>query len=272
MLYINRSKECSPSGEGVKLDSHFGYETRVPASGTRTISQEVSGGMVQWREDGCHGSPIWAKSEPIHFHKDNKLVSKFTQEEDRATSCGIPGRLYGWSQDEEGIGGWARANKELGVVLSEEKGSGVTQRAEYLGFVWDASTKTIGVSKERRKQYGREVKNLLRHAQTRKVWRKLIGRLLFLRQAVGPTLRHIRSLLHAVNSNKGQKLVEAVGEARVDLLWWEERLRGTLELPVLKEAATDAGDVAGRCTGITIYIEMSTSLQDKWNCGVSSWE
>ena len=125
--------------------------------------------------------------------------------------------------------------RELGVVLAEEKGSGVTQRAEYLGFVWDTAAKTIGVSKERMKQCRREVNNLLRHGQTRKVWRKLIGRLLFLRQAVGPTLRHIRSLLHALNANKRQKLVEAVGEARTDLLWWKEQLSGTLELSVLKE-------------------------------------
>lgn len=139
--------------------------------------------------------------------------------------------------------------EELGVVLSEEKGSGVTQRAEYLGFIWDAAAKTIGVSKERRKQYRREVNNLLRHGQTRKVWRKLIGRLLFLRQAVGPTLRHIRSLLHAVNASKGQKLVEGVGEAKMDLLWWKEQLEGTLELSISKEPATavlttDASDVA----------------------------
>ena len=63
------------------------------------------------------------------------------------------------------------------------------QEVEFMGFAWN---------RERRLEYRRAVKNLLRHGQTRATWRRVVGKLAFLREAVGPTMGHVRSLLHVV--------------------------------------------------------------------------
>lgn len=149
---------------------------------------------------------------------------------------------------ESGIGKVKQFFSELGVVISTKKEVQTTNKVEFIGFTWDAHNKTVGVPKERRREYRRAVKNLLRHPQSRTTWRRVIGKLGFLREAVGPTMRHIRSLLHAAASrnNKGG-LIEATGEARQDLEWWIETLRGKSELsllvaPVTASIATDASD------------------------------
>ena len=85
--------------------------------------------------------------------------------------------------------------KKLGVVLSSKKPIEIQQRVEFLGFEWAADKKTVGVTEEKRKKYRRAVKNLLRSPQTAARWKTVIGRLLFLREAIGPTLRHISSIL-----------------------------------------------------------------------------
>lgn len=138
--------------------------------------------------------------------------------------------------------------KQLGVVLSDKTSRVPTRRVEFLGFLWDATTKEISVTADRRKEYRREVRNLLRHPQSPAVWRKVIGKLLFLKEAVGTTLRHSRSLLKALNGCKHGNLVEATGEARQDLLWWEEKLRGIPHLslstkPISAVITTDASNV-----------------------------
>lgn len=121
---------------------------------------------------------------------------------------------------EEGIRGVKRLFEELGVVVSEKKEVEPARKVEYIGFTWDAERKTIGVAPERRREYLRGVKNLMRHPQSRSTWRRAIGKLGFLREAVGPTMRHVGSLLHVVASRRnGGKLIEAQGEALEDLKW-----------------------------------------------------
>lgn len=138
---------------------------------------------------------------------------------------------------------------ELGVVISEKKEIKPAQEVEFIGFVWNSARKTVGVTKEKRKEYRRAVKNLLRHAQSRSTWKRIIGKLGFLREAVGPTMRHVRSLLHTVAMRKDrEKLIEAQGEAREDLEWWCEKLGKNIELslettPVTGSIVTDASDV-----------------------------
>lgn len=112
-FYINRGKKCSSSGESLKLDSNFGYETWISAGCTRTSGQKIPWSMVQGGDRWSNSSAFWVKFEPLYFYKDNRLVSRFTQKKDRATGSCIPGRLHDWGEYEEAIGSWARANSEL---------------------------------------------------------------------------------------------------------------------------------------------------------------
>ena len=135
----------------------------------------------------------------------------------------------------------------LGVVISSKKEVLPAHEVEFIGFRWNALTKRVGVPRERRAEYRRAIKNHLRHPQTRDTWRRVIGKLGFLRGAVGPAMRHVRSLLHAVATRKGGRLIAAEGEARQDLLWWLETLGRDTELsldiiPVTASLATDASD------------------------------
>lgn len=149
---------------------------------------------------------------------------------------------------ERGIGEVKGFFAELGVQVSEKKEIKPAQEVDFIGFRWNSARKTISVPRERRKEYRKAVKNLLRHGQTRETWRRVVGKLGFLREAVGPTMRHVRSLLHAVARRKGRgKLLEAQGEAREDLEWWLEKLNGEVELaldtiPVTGSIASDASD------------------------------
>lgn len=148
---------------------------------------------------------------------------------------------------EEGLRKVREFFAELGVVVSEKKEAKVANKVEFIGFTWDAKNKTVGVPEARRREYRRGVQNLIRHPQTRATWRRVIGRLGFLKEAVGPTMRHVRSLLHAAASRSGGKLIEAAGEALEDLQWWSEKLRGNVELslrvePVTASVTTDASD------------------------------
>ena len=145
--------------------------------------------------------------------------------------------------------------RRLGVVTSPDKEVGPATRVPFLGFEWDAAAKRVCVPQSRRAEYRRAVANLLRHAQSAAVWRRTVGRLLFLREAVGPTTRHVRSLIWAAGRRRG--LVEAVGEARDDLLWWRRALAGPLELslqtaPVSAALATDASD-----TGLGAVLQLA---------------
>lgn len=137
--------------------------------------------------------------------------------------------------------------EDLGVVISTKKEIRPAQEVEFIGFVWDAARKRVKVPEQRRREYQRAVKNLLRHPQSRATWRRVIGKLVFLKEAVGPTMRHVRSLLHMVASRGKGTLLEAQGEAKEDLEWWAERLQSKTELsletiPVTGSIVTDASD------------------------------
>ena len=83
----------------------------------------------------------------------------------------------------------------LGVMISEKTCQEPREEVEYLESVWSAREKVLRISQTRGKEYKRRVTNLLRYPQSKKVWQRLIGKHLFIREAVGPTLRHLRAML-----------------------------------------------------------------------------
>lgn len=137
----------------------------------------------------------------------------------------------------------------LGVKLSEKTEQIPQKRVEYLGLVWDAGQKTVGISETRRREYRRRIKNLLRCPQTKRVWQQLVGKLLFMREVVGPTMRHVRSLLHTMRERRlPGELIRAEGEAREDLMWWLKKLTSSIASsvklkPVTATITTDASQV-----------------------------
>ena len=177
--------------------------------------------------------------------------------------------LLGGQSEEElrsGLEAVKRLFTQLGVVSSEDKEVGPAGRVPFLGFEWDAGLKTVSVPQSRRSEYRRAVSNLLRHPQSRKVWKQTIGKLLFLREAVGPTLRHTRSLMWA--TQRRGKLLEASGEAREDLEWWKVALSGPLEMslvlrPVEAAIATDASDT-GLGAVLDVALPHTGRLANKW--------
>lgn len=153
----------------------------------------------------------------------------------------------------------------LGVILSEKTTRLPAKRVEFLGFLWDAGTKEVSVTGPRRKEYRREVRNLLRHTQAPSVWRKVVGKLLFLQEAVGHSLRHLRSLMHALRGARKGSLLAAEGEAREDLSWWEVKLRtiprlSLMEQPVSAVITTDASEKT-----LAAVVEVFGETQDKEN-------
>ena len=96
----------------------------------------------------------------------------------------------------------------------------------------------LKVEGNRRKEYRRRVLNLLRSPQSRKVWMRVIGKLLFIREAVGPTLRHLRALIWLANSKRG--LIKAEGEAEEDLRWWKDQLSKPIAFKLRNDLASGA--------------------------------
>ena len=136
---------------------------------------------------------------------------------------------------------------ELGMVLSQKKEMTIEEEVDFLGFRWSAKTKTIRVTEEKRKKYKKEVKNLLRTPQPKARWRTVIGRLLFLKDAVAPALRRLRSCLKMITKMKDSTRIEAVGEVKEDLLWWLRTLESCPEIslerkPLSASIATDASN------------------------------
>lgn len=139
--------------------------------------------------------------------------------------------------------------QELGIVLSDKKPMEISRETEFLGFEWSAEHKTVGVTETRRKEFRRVVKNLLRGPQPITRWKTTIGKLVFLREAIGPTLRHVRSLMKTIRGKRRGARISAEGEARSDLLWWYETLGSTRQMclvctEVSASVTTDASDVA----------------------------
>ena len=128
--------------------------------------------------------------------------------------------LLGAQSEEELLTGLRKVKnffEKLGVIISEKTSQIPAREVEFLGFLWNAERKEISVTKERCREYRRRVSNLLRHPQSPQTWRKLVGKLLFLRDAVGGTVRHVRSIIAALNEGKNLRLVEAKEEAAADL-------------------------------------------------------
>ena len=128
--------------------------------------------------------------------------------------------LLGGGSEEEVVRGLREVRSlfdRLGVVLSDKVPAVPAQQENFLGFRWDAVAKEVQVPEDRRREYRRDVKNLLRCPQPRVRWRATVGRLLFLREACPTTMRHLRSLLHLIRSRRDGGLLEAAGEAREDL-------------------------------------------------------
>lgn len=164
--------------------------------------------------------------------------------------------------------------EELGVVVSSKKEVCPARKVEFIGFTWDAARKVVGVPRARRAEYRRAVHNLLRHAQSKATWRRLVGKLVFLREAVGPTMRHVRSLIRVVTGRRnGRGLLEAQGEARDDLQWWFDKLGESTELslalvPVTGSITTDASDgrvgyLINMGSAGQVHFEGSRSVRDQ---------
>ena len=165
--------------------------------------------------------------------------------------------LLGGQSEEEVKRGMQEIKKlfiQLGVKTSLDKEVGPARKIPFLGFEWDAGSKTVSVPLERRKEYRRGVRNLLRHAQRRAVWRTVIGKLLFLAEAVAPAMRHTRSLMWA--SAKRSKLIEALGEAKQDLEWWEQALSAPLEMPLILKPVSAAITTDASDTGLGFLVDM----------------
>lgn len=151
-------------------------------------------------------------------------------------------------QMEDGLRVIKEVFEDLGIILSDKKPITVGKQVEHLGFLWSADHKTIGITDERRREYRRKIKNLLRTQQPAERWRSIVGKLIFLREAVGPTLRHVRSLMRLLRGRKAGARVVPPQEAIEDLEWWLEALREKRELSLMQREVsasitTDASDV-----------------------------
>ena len=135
--------------------------------------------------------------------------------------------------------------QRLGVVLSPKTEQVPREEVEFLGLVWNSKEKTVSISTERRREYRKRIKNLLRGPQLKKTWEQAIGKLLFLREVVGQTLRRVRSFMRLIKGQKRDRLISAEGESREDLMWWLEALTRPVsfkltETPVSATIVTDA--------------------------------
>ena len=150
---------------------------------------------------------------------------------------------------EKGLMEIRRLFEELGVVLSTKKPIVIAREVEFLGFLWSSEKKTVGLTEERRREYRRVIKNLLRTPHPVKRWRTAIGKLIFLKEAVGPAIRHVRSIIKLVKGRRKMTKIKATGEAEQDLIWWKEVLARTNEMSLISREvsasiATDASNTA----------------------------
>ena len=138
---------------------------------------------------------------------------------------------------------------KLGIILSDKKPVVIAKQVEHLGFLWSAEHKTIGITEERRREYRRKIKNLLRTQQPVERWKSVVGKLIFLKEAIGPTLRHVRSILRLLRGKRAGTRITPTQEVVEDLTWWLDTLREKRELSLLQKEVkasitTDASDVA----------------------------
>ena len=146
---------------------------------------------------------------------------------------------------------------ELGMILSTKRPIVADREVEFLGFKWDAQRKTLSVTEQKCKKYRKEVENLLRQPQPIMRWKAVVGRLLFPRKAVGPTLRHLRSILRVIRGRRKRVRLEAVGEAREDLMWWHEVLEMTPQVSISRKllSASVTADASNAGLGYVLEIQ-----------------
>ena len=233
----------------VSLDLKKGYQQVAVAKEARPYLGAMHGGKTV----AATVLPFGLSISPYIFTRlTNWLARKIRDKFKLNTAVYIDDLLLGAKDREsleEGLQGVREMFGRLGVIISDKTSQVPDHKVECLGFVWDSEEKTISITDKRRKEYRRKMRNLLRCPQTRTTWKQVIGRLLFLREVIGPTLRRTRSLMHCVRRRTADGLVRAEGEARQDLLWWVNTLSKPFSLslrqdPVTATLATDASDWA----------------------------
>lgn len=143
------------------------------------------------------------------------------------------------------------------MVLSSRKPIEVKQQVEFLGFMWAADKKKVGVTEEKRRKYRGAAKNLLRSPQPAARWKTVIGKLVFLREAIDPALRHVRSLLSSIRGKKAGAMVTPFGEAESDLKWWLNTSGKTREMSLIGRATTASvtTDASAEAIGYVLEVE-----------------
>lgn len=95
----------------------------------------------------------------------NWLAGLIRRKTDLQVAVYIDDFLVGGSSKEameQGLVEIRRLLDELGVVLSTKKPITIEKEVEFLGFLWSAEKKSVGLTEERRREYRRVIKNLLR--------------------------------------------------------------------------------------------------------------
>ncbi len=122
--------------------------------------------------------------------------------------------------------------KDLGVRISEQKSIlNPASHLEYLGVMINADRTSFSITAGKRKELTSTITAALQKATLPRAGaRKLAGKLIFLREAVGPAILHSRELLAWSNhAHRAQKIPQEVKE---ELRWWLKRLRGRMERSV----------------------------------------
>lgn len=231
------------------LDLQRGYQQVYMEPGARIYLGAQAGGRMYVSAV----LPFSLSLSPYVFTRLTKCVAgKLREETGLKVSVYIDDFLPGANTKEEletGIEKVKELFSKLGIVLSDKKQIEVKEEVVFLGFLWSARKKTISVMKERRRKYRRIIKNLLRTAQPIARWKSTVGKLIFLREAIGPALRHVRSILKLI---KGRRVVDRIkpsGEVEVDLKWWLDILTQRRDLNlrqggVTASISTDSSDKA----------------------------
>ena len=139
------------------------------------------------------------------------------------------GRAHGGGLG-EGAGGAGTFFTRLGAVLSD-KAPQSSPGNRLPGFRWDAATKEVSVPRGWKSAgRGRVPPPKARSLST---WRRVVGRLLFLREACGPTARHAISLLRVARG--GEKGDGRPGERRGRICSGGQMPRSPLSMPLVVE-------------------------------------
>ncbi len=128
--------------------------------------------------------------------------------------------------------------RDLGVRISPQKSivHPVTH-LEYLGVMVNADRTSFSITAAKRRELTHTIAGALRKATLPRAGaRKLAGKLIFLREAVGPAILHSRELLSWSNhAKRGSKIPQ---EVREELRWWLSKLSGTMERSVSRSETT----------------------------------